>query len=45
VLQHRAPDSYSPIASALERDGWLYLGSFAREGVARLKLDPVPKRP
>ncbi|MCU0699440.1 MAG: SMP-30/gluconolactonase/LRE family protein [Myxococcaceae bacterium] len=45
VLQHRAPDSYSPIASALEHDGWLYLGSFAREGVARLKLDPVPKQP
>lgn len=37
-LQHRAPDSYSPIASAVERDGYLYLGSFAREGVARLKL-------
>jgi sugar lactone lactonase YvrE len=45
VLQHRAPDSYSPIASALEHDGWLYLGSFAREGVARLKLDPPAKQP
>jgi sugar lactone lactonase YvrE len=37
-LQHRAPDSYSPVASAIEHDGWLYLGSFAREGVARVKL-------
>lgn len=39
-LQYQAPDSYSPIASALEHDGYLYLGSFAREGVARLKLEP-----
>ena len=37
-LQHRAPDSYSPIASAFEHDGWLYLGSFIREGVARVRL-------
>lgn len=45
ALQYEAPDSYSPIASALEHDGFLYLGSFAREGVARLKLDPVPAPP
>jgi sugar lactone lactonase YvrE len=37
-LQYRAADSYSPVASAVERDGYLYLGSYAREGVARLKL-------
>lgn len=37
-LQYRAPDSYSPVASAIEHDGWLYLGSFIREGVARIKL-------
>lgn len=37
-FQHAAPDSYSPIASATEHEGWLYLGSFAREGVARFKL-------
>lgn len=37
-FQHVAPDSYSPIACATEHDGWLYLGSFAREGVARFKL-------
>jgi strictosidine synthase len=30
--------SYSPIACATEHEGWLYLGSFAREGVARFKL-------
>lgn len=40
-LQHVAPDSYSPIASAVERDGWLYFGSFAREGVARVQVPPV----
>ena len=37
-LQHRAPASYSPIASVLEHDGWLYFGSFAREGVARVRV-------
>ncbi|HEY1086867.1 MAG TPA: SMP-30/gluconolactonase/LRE family protein [Archangium sp.] len=37
-VQYAAPDSYSPIACATEHDGWLYLGSFAREGVARFKL-------
>jgi hypothetical protein len=41
-LQYDAPDSYSPVASAVERDGWLYLGSFAREGLARLKLPDLP---
>lgn len=30
--------SYSPVACATEHEGWLYLGSFAREGVARFKL-------
>lgn len=39
-LQHRAPDSYSPVASVIERDGWLYLGSFRLEGVARVKVSP-----
>ncbi len=37
-LQYRAPDSYSPVACATEREGWLYLGSFIRPGVARIKL-------
>jgi hypothetical protein len=37
-FQHDASDSYSPIASATEHDGYLYLGSFAREGLARFKL-------
>jgi sugar lactone lactonase YvrE len=37
-LQYDAPDSYSPIACATEAGGWLYLGSFAREGIARVKL-------
>lgn len=44
-LQYRAPDSYSPIASGVERDGWLYFGSFAREGVARVKLPELPAPP
>jgi strictosidine synthase len=37
-FQHDAPDSYSPIAGVTEADGFLYLGSFSREGVARFKL-------
>lgn len=37
-FQHEGADSYSPIACATEHDGWLYLGSFAPEGVARFKL-------
>lgn len=45
TLQHVAADSYSPIASAVEHDGFLYLGSFAREGVARVKLGPIPVKP
>ena len=44
-LQDNTPDSYSPVASALEHDGFLYLGSFAREGVARIKLEPNPPTP
>jgi sugar lactone lactonase YvrE len=38
-LQYRADDSYSPIASAVEHDGYLYLGSFKADGYARLKLE------
>ncbi len=38
TLQNKAPNSYSPIATAVEHDGWLYLGSFIREGVARVRL-------
>jgi hypothetical protein len=36
-LQHVSPSSYSPIASVVEHDGWLYLGSFVRGGLARVK--------
>lgn len=37
-LQYESPDSYSPVSSAVEHGGYLYLGSFARDGFARLKL-------
>ncbi len=37
-LQYQAQDSYSPVASVLEHEGFLYLGSFAHDGIARLKL-------
>jgi sugar lactone lactonase YvrE len=39
-LQFDDPQSYSPIAGVTEHDGWLYLGSFAREGLARVRLAP-----
>lgn len=38
TLRYRGADAYSPIASVLEHDGFLYLGSFERGGVARVKL-------
>ncbi len=41
-LQHRSPDSYSPVASVLEHEGYLYVGSFLHDGLARLKL-PAPQ--
>ena len=37
-FQSQAPENYSPIACASEHEGYLYLGSFAREGLARFKL-------
>jgi hypothetical protein len=36
-LQDASDSSYSPIASVIEHDGWLYLGSFSHPGVARVK--------
>jgi hypothetical protein len=35
-LQYASDNSYSPIASVIEHDGWLYLGSFSHPGVARV---------
>ncbi len=35
-LQYASDSSYSPIASVIEHDGWLYLGSFSHPGVARI---------
>jgi sugar lactone lactonase YvrE len=37
-LQFADPGSYSPIACVTEHDGWLYFGSFAREGLARIQI-------
>jgi sugar lactone lactonase YvrE len=38
TLQDRSPDSYSPVSCATEADGTLYLGSFERQGLARVRL-------
>jgi sugar lactone lactonase YvrE len=37
-LQYEAPDAYSPVASVLEHDGALWLGSFLIDGYARYPL-------
>jgi len=34
-VQDVSPTSYSPMTSVIERDGFLYLGSFVRHGVGR----------
>ena len=36
-LDHDAPTSFSPISSVREHDGWLYLGSFGRDAVGRIR--------
>jgi hypothetical protein len=37
-LQWKDPGAYSPVASVLEHDGALYLGSYALSGYARYRL-------
>lgn len=37
-LQLQAPEAYSPIASVIEHDGALYLGSYLLDGYARVPL-------
>jgi hypothetical protein len=37
-LQWADPSAYSPIASVIEHDGAIYLGSFALSGYARYRL-------
>ena len=37
-LQWKDPATYAPIASVLEHDGALYLGSFRQDGYARYRL-------
>ncbi|MEZ4452592.1 MAG: SMP-30/gluconolactonase/LRE family protein [Nannocystaceae bacterium] len=39
--QYVDPSAYSPVSSVLEREGWLYLGSFAGDGVAKVKAPGV----
>ncbi len=39
-LQYQNTDSYSPISCVTEHQGWLYLGSFVRMGMARIQLQP-----
>lgn len=38
-LQHRARDAYAPVTSAIEHDGYLYLGSLTAPAVARIAID------
>jgi sugar lactone lactonase YvrE len=41
-LQYVSAAAYSPIASVIERDGWLYLGSFMLGGTARVRAPAIP---
>ncbi|MBK8260865.1 MAG: SMP-30/gluconolactonase/LRE family protein [Nannocystis sp.] len=36
-LQFRDERAYSPVSSVVERDGWLFLGSFAGAGIAKVR--------
>jgi sugar lactone lactonase YvrE len=36
-VQYASATSYSPLTSVVERDGFLYLGSFVRNGVGRVR--------
>jgi len=36
-VQDASPTSYSPLTSVIERDGFLYLGSFVHHGVGRVR--------
>lgn len=38
-LQYRGDDAYAPITSAIERDGYLYLGSLTQPAIGRIALD------
>jgi sugar lactone lactonase YvrE len=44
ALSHEAPDAYAPVTCAREHDGWIWLGSLEREGVARVPAPPVRAR-
>jgi len=41
-LQHDAPDAFAPVTSVRERDGFLWLGSLAREALGRVPAPPLP---
>jgi sugar lactone lactonase YvrE len=38
TLQDDSDGAYAPITNAVERDGWLYLGSLAEDSIGRFKL-------
>lgn len=41
-LQHAGAGAYALAASAIERDGWLYLGSFRSGGIYRIAAPALP---
>lgn len=43
-LQHAAPDSFSPVTSVQEHEGWIYLGSLSYDGFARFPLPAAPTK-
>lgn len=44
-LEWLAPESYFPVTSVRERDGWLWLGSLGQDGVGRIAAPPIGQAP
>ncbi len=43
-LDDRSPGAYAPVASVRERDGVLWLGTVAADGIGRIPAPPVDRR-
>jgi sugar lactone lactonase YvrE len=42
-LEWASPDAYAPVTSVRERNGWLWLGSLAQDGLGRVPAPPLPR--
>jgi sugar lactone lactonase YvrE len=44
-LQHAGGDAYAPVASVVEHDGTLWIGSYLRDGLAKIGAPALPPQP